>query len=158
MNQIFSDLAQEPNLGPTTQRFLKKRQRMEKDWLPGILHCYDVPGLPRHNLKLEGLFGTLRRHERRGSGRKETSPLRTFGPGELMLLSLKENEILPWFQSVPTETCWAERRKQEAREERRRWLRRLWQNPAQALSQVDQQFYQFYAVIKEQARASPDTS
>ena len=155
LDQIFSDLAQKPDRSPTVRRLLEKRQRMEKDWLPGILHCYDVPGLPRHNLKLEGLFGTLRRHERRVSGRKETSPLRTFGPGELMLLSLEENEILPWLQSVPAETYWAERRKQEEREERRRWLRRLRQNPAQALSQVDQQFY---AVIKEQARASPDTS
>jgi hypothetical protein len=62
-----------------------------------------------------------------------------------MLLSLEENEILSWLQSVPAETYWAERRKQEEREERRRWSRRLRQNPSQALSQVDQQFY---AVIK----------
>lgn len=155
LDHIFSDLAQRPDLSPTARRLLEKRQRMEKDWLPGILHCYDVPGLPRHNLKLEGLFGTLRRHERRVSGRKETSPLRTFGPGQLMLLSLEEDNILPWIQSVPVVTYWSERRKQEEREERRRWLRRLRQNPLQALAQVDQQFY---AVIKVQTRAPPDTS
>ncbi len=71
-----------------------------------------------------------------------------------MLLSLEEDHILPWIQSVPVVTYWSERRKQEEREERRRWLRRLRQNPFQALAQVDQQFY---AVIKEQTRASPDT-
>jgi len=52
LDQIFSDLAQRPDLSPTARRLLEKRRRMEKDWLPGILHCYDVPGLPRHNLKL----------------------------------------------------------------------------------------------------------
>ena len=155
LEQIFSDLAQQADLGPTAERLLAKRRRMEKDWLPGILHCYDVPGLPRHNLKLEGLFGILRRNERRVSGRKETSPLRIFGPGELMLTTLEEDEVLPCLQCVPAETYWSQRRNQEEREEPRRWLRRLRKDPLHALAQVDQQFY---AVIKEQARASPDTS
>lgn len=153
LEQIFGDLAQRAALGLTAQRLLEKQRQMAKDWLPGILHCYDVPGLPRHNLKLEGLFGTLRRNERRVSGRKETSPLRVFGPGELMFTTLKEEEVLPWLQSVPVEVYWAQRRQQEEREEPRRWLRRLRHDPVQALAQVDQQFY---AVIKERSRSSPD--
>lgn len=154
LEQIFTDLAQQPDLGSTSQRLIGKWQRMNVRWLPGILYCYDVPGLPRHNLKLEGVFGTLRRHERRVSGRKETSPLRVFGPGELMLATLEEEEILPWLQSVSVESYWAERRKQEEREEPRRWLRRLRRDPVQALAQVDRQFY---AVVNERARASPDS-
>ena len=153
LEQIFGDLAQRAALGLTAQRLLEKQQRMAKDWLPGILHCYDVAGLPRHNLKLEGLFGTLRRNERRVSGHKETSPLRVFGPGELMFTTLKEEEVLPWLQSVPVDVYWAQRRQQEEREEPRRWLRRLRHDPVQALAQVDQQFY---AVIKERSRSSPD--
>jgi hypothetical protein len=68
---------------------------MSESWLPGILHCYDVPGLPRSNLDLESIFGTLRRAQRRTSGRKETTPIRIFGPGQIALLSLEDAEILP---------------------------------------------------------------
>jgi hypothetical protein len=152
LQQIFEDLAGQPDLSPTSRGLIDKWQRMQKDWLPGILQCYDVPGLPRHNLSLEALFGTLRRAERRVGGRKETSPLRVFGPGELILSSLGDDQVLPWLQSVPEKTYWAERRKQEEREEPRRWLRRLRQNPVQALAQVDQQFH---TVVNEPARASP---
>ena len=154
LEHIFTDLAQQRDLSATSQRLIKKWQGMNERWLPGILYCYDVPGLQRHNLKLEGLFGMLRRHERRVSGRKETSPLRIFGPGELMLATLEEKEILSWLQDVSVETYWTERRKQEEREEPRRWLRRLRRDPVQALAQVDQQFY---AVVNERARASPDS-
>jgi len=152
LTQIFDDLARKPDLSSTSLRLIEKGKRMKKKWLPGIVHCYDTPGLPRHNLKLEALFGSLRRHQRRVSGRKETSPLRIFGPGELMLTALNEHEILPLLQSVSAQTYWAERRQQEEREEPRRWLRRLRQNPVQALAQVDQQLY---AIVNERARASP---
>ncbi len=149
---IFDVLARKPDLSSTSLRLIEKWKRMKNKWLPGILHCYDTPGLPRHNLKLEALFGSLRRHQRRVSGRKETSPLRIFGPGELMLSALNEHEVLPLLQSVSTQTYWAERRLQEEREEPRRWLRRLRQNPVQALAQVDQQLY---AIVNERTRASP---
>lgn len=126
---------------------------MSKTWLPGILCCYDIPGLPRHILDLESVFGSLRRHQRRISGRKETRPLRTFGPGEIMCLSMDEEGILPWLQSVPTDAYWSQRRQQEEREEPRRWLRRLHRDPARAMTQLDEQFY---TVVNEQTRAAPD--
>jgi len=154
LEQTFEDWARRTDLGATTRRTLAKAKRMAKDWLPGILHCYDLPDLPRHNLRLESLFGTLRRDERRVSGRRETSPLRAFGPGKLMFMSLQEEEVLPWLQSVPVEAYWTQRRLQEEREEPRRWLRRLRRDPVKALAQVDRQFY---AVVNEQARVSPGT-
>jgi len=76
--------------------------------------------LPRLNIQLESLFGRIRRHQRRVSGRKETTALHTFGPGLLIALSFKEEEILPWLQSIPAQTYWAQHRKQEEREEPRR--------------------------------------
>lgn len=39
------------------------------DW-PGLFHGYDHPGLPRTNNDLEQLFGSVRHHLRRVSGRK----------------------------------------------------------------------------------------
>jgi hypothetical protein len=98
--------------------------------------------LPRSNLDLESTFGTLRREQRRISGRKETSPVRIFGPGQIVLLSLSDKDILPLLQSVPAEVYWSQRRRQEEREEPHRWLTRLHRDPVRALAQVDQQFYQ----------------
>lgn len=153
LEEKFNAWKQE-TLGSTAQRLLNKWNTMSPTWLPGILHCYDISGLPRHNLKLEGIFGSLRRHQRRVSGRKETTPLRIFGPGEIMVQVLEEEEFLPWLQAVPAEEYWTQRRKQEEREEPQRWLRRLRRDAEQAMSQIDEQFYE---VVKELIRASPDT-
>ena len=142
LEKMFSDLEEQEDIGSTTLRLLDKWGTMSKTWLPGILHCYDIAGLPRHNLKLEGTFGALRRHQRRVSGRKETTPLRVFGPGEIMVQVLDEEEILPWLQSVSAEEYWTQRRKQAEREEPRRWLRRLRRDPERAMAQVDEQFYE----------------
>jgi hypothetical protein len=141
LEQMMSDFVQRPNIYPLTRRLVYKWRSMSKTWLPGILHCYDIPGLPRSNLDLESTFGTLRRHQRRTSGRKETTPLRVFGSGQIVLLSLDDEEILPLLQSVPADQYWAQRRLQEEREEPRRWLTRLHSDSAQALAQVDEQFY-----------------
>ncbi len=41
---------------------------------PHLFYCYDVPALPRTNNALEHLFGTVRHHERRATGRPGTVP------------------------------------------------------------------------------------
>lgn len=149
LDEIFSDFEEREDIGSTARRLLKKWNTTAKAWLPGILHCYDIAGLPRHNLKLEGTFGALRRHQRRVSGRKETSLLRIFGPGEIVVQVLAEEEILPWLQSVSVQEYWTQRRKQEEREEPRRWLGRLHRDPERAMRQVDEQFVQ---VVEELSR------
>ena len=153
--QMFSAWEEREDVGSTTLRLLGKGSTMSKTWLPGILHCYDIAGLPRHNLRLEGTFGNLRRHQRRVSGRKETTPLRIFGPGEIMVQVLDEEEILPWLQSVSAEEYWSQRRKQEEREEPRRWLRRLRRDPKRAMTQVDEQFYEVVKDLSRRQRSPP---
>jgi hypothetical protein len=155
LEQMVCDWVQQPDIRPLTRRLARKWKSMSKSWLPGILQCYDVPGLPRSNLDLESTFGTLRRAQRRTSGRKETTPIRVFGPGQIVLLSLKDAEILPLLRSVPVDEYWFQRRWQQEREEPRRWLTRLHRDPVQALAQVDEQFY---AVVNAQAVGSSDTS
>jgi len=152
---MFGALEEQEVVCATVLRLLDKWNKMSKTWLPGILHCYDIAGLPRHNLKLEGTFGNLRRHQRRVSGRKETTPLRIFGPGEIMVQILDEEEILPWLRSVPPEEYWAQRRKQEEREEPRRWLRRLRRDAEQAMTQVDKQFYEVVKELLGRQRSPP---
>jgi hypothetical protein len=149
LRQMFNQFAQQSDLGPTGQRLCRKWHKMSQTWLPGILHCYEIPALPRSNLELEAVYGTLRSNQRRISGRKETSPLRLFGAGEAMALIIDtEEELLEWCQiaAEDKETYQSQRRLQEEREERQRWLRRLHRDPDKAMTQVDEQFY---AVLKE---------
>jgi len=56
--------------------FVSAWRRLWRTWGPELLHCYDIPALPPDNLQLEGLFGSLRRHQRRISGVASTRPLR----------------------------------------------------------------------------------
>ncbi len=155
LTKMFNAWEKREDVGATIQRLLGKWDTMSQTWLPGILHCYDIAGLPRHNLQLEGTFGALRRHQRRVSGRKETTPLRVFGPGKIVVQVLDEGEILPWLQSVSPEEYWAQRRKQEEREEPRRWLGRLRRNPEQAMTQVDEQFYKVVKELSGRERSPP---
>jgi hypothetical protein len=153
LEKMFSDFVQRSQSCPLVRRLARRWRAMRKSWLPHILHCYDVPGLPRSNLDLESTFGTLRRSQRRISGRKETSPLRVFGPGAIALLALDDEQVLPLLRSVSPDTYWSERRQQEEREESHRWLTRLHRDPIRALSQVDEQFYH---VVNARAGAPPD--
>lgn len=57
-------------LAPALKHFLK----VTASYRPGLFACYDVEGLPRTNNDLEQLFGSVRYHERRATGRKGASP------------------------------------------------------------------------------------
>jgi hypothetical protein len=153
LDNMFSHLVQPPQTCPLARRLARRWRAMRKSWLPHILHCYDIPGLPRSNLDLESTFGTLRRSQRRISGRKETSPIRIFGPGAITLLALDDEQVLPLLQSVSPDTYWSQRRRQQECEEPHRWLTRLHRDPTRALSQVDEQFYQ---VVNARIRVSSD--
>jgi len=47
--------------------------KVSHSYEPGLFHCYDVKDLPRTNNDLEHVFGSVRYHERRASGRKVAS-------------------------------------------------------------------------------------
>jgi len=66
-----------------------------------LLFCYDIPGLPQDNLQMETLFGHLRRHQRRISGRKSTRELRDFGQAQVLFLAESETDLLRQIRQVP---------------------------------------------------------
>lgn len=94
-----------------------------------LLHCYDIPGLPSDNLILESLFGRLRRHQRRVSGRKSTRELRDFGQYQVLFLAASEAELLEQISQVSVEEYRENRKRIEAAEAPRRLLYRLHRNP-----------------------------
>jgi len=104
-------------------------QRTWEQYGPDLLHCYDIPGLPPDNLMLESLFGRLRRHQRRISGRKSTRELRDFGQYQVLFLAESEEELLEQIRQVPLEEYRENRRRLEEAEAPRRLLHRLHRDP-----------------------------
>jgi len=103
--------------------------RTWEDYGSDLLHCYDIPGLPPDNLMLESLFGWLRRHQRRVSGRKSTRELRDFGQYQVLFLAESEEELLEQIRQVSLEEYRENRRRLEEAEAPRRLLHRLHRDP-----------------------------
>jgi len=103
--------------------------RTWRNYGPDLLHCYDIPGLPPDNLMLESLFGWLRRHQRRVSGRKSTRELRDFGQYQVLFLTESEEELLEQIRQVSLEEYRENRRRLEEAEAPRRLLYRLHRDP-----------------------------
>jgi hypothetical protein len=100
---------------------------------PDLLHCYDIPGLSPDNLMLESLFGRLRRHQRRVSGRKSTRELRDFGQCQVLFLAESEDDLLEQIRQVPLAEYRKNRQRLEEAEAPRRLLHRLHRNPLAAM-------------------------
>jgi len=80
------------------------KNKLQQTWNlygPDLLHTYDVPGLPPDNLQIESLFGRLRRHQRRVSGRKSTRPLREFGHYQVLFSADSQSDLLNHLRTVP---------------------------------------------------------
>jgi hypothetical protein len=90
-----------------------------------LLHCYDIPGLPPDNLRLESIFGKLRNHSRRITGRKSTRELRDFGQCQILFFAESLEDLLKQIQKVPLSTYQSQRELLEKAEAPQRFLRQL---------------------------------
>ena len=99
-----------------------------------LLYCYAIPGLPQDNLKLEALFGRLRRHQRRISGRPSTRELQAFGQAQVLFAASSFQILLEQIQQVPHERYAIHRQRLVEAEQSRQFFHRLHQNPDNALS------------------------
>lgn len=103
--------------------------RTWEEYGPDLLHCYDIPGLPPDNLMLESLFGQLRRHQRRVSGKKSTRELRDLGQCQVLFLAESEEELLKQIRQVSLAEYCENRQRLEKAEAPHRLLRRLHRDP-----------------------------
>lgn len=111
-------------------------RRLWKTYGEDLLPCYDIPGLPPDNLKLEALFGKQRRHQRRITGRKSTQELRDFGQYQVLFIAENEEELLQHLRQVPLAEYKANLRRLAAAELPRRQLYRLHRNPSGMISRL----------------------
>lgn len=61
----------------------------------GLFFCYSVPGLPRTNNDLEHIFGTVRHHHRRCTGRK-VAPATLVLRGSVQLIACVATQLTTW--------------------------------------------------------------
>jgi hypothetical protein len=104
-----------------------------------LLYCYDIPGLPQDNLKMEALFGHLRSGQRRISGRKSTRPLRDFGQYRVLFVAESEEDLLQQMRQVSWEQYQAHRRRLAEAEAPRQQLWRLHRDPVRTMRQLLEQ-------------------
>ena len=104
-------------------------QKRWKLYAQELLYCYDIPGLPPDNLQIESLFGRLRRHQRRISGRKSTRELRDFGQVQVLFLAENEAALLEQIQHIPQPAYQAYRQRLALAEAPRQFIRRLHHDP-----------------------------
>ncbi len=55
------------------KKFIDHIVTVTENYSGGLFHCYDIPNLPAHNNKLEREFGSIKRGQRKVTGRKSTS-------------------------------------------------------------------------------------
>jgi hypothetical protein len=105
-----------------------------------LLHCFEIPGLPQDNLMVESLFGRLRCHQRRISGRKSTQPLRDFGHYQILFLAESEEQLLEQLRGVPVEDYQEQRKLQAQAEAPRKFLARLHRDPAKTMQDLAEKY------------------
>jgi hypothetical protein len=129
MEHLLQEFQPDLKRCPAQAALHAKWHRVWRDCGPDLLHCYDIPGLPPDNLKLESLFGRLRSHRRRISGRKSTRKLRDFGQFQVLFLAESEEELLQQIRQVPLQDYQARRLRLAEAEAPRQLLSRLHRDP-----------------------------
>ena len=136
---------------PRTQRpqsrllsALRKRWRLHQQEL---LPCYDIPGLPQDNLKMESLFERLRRRQRRISGRKSTRELRDFGQAQVLFQAESEAALLEQIRQVPLDQYQVWRTRLRQSEHPRQFTQRLHHDPLATMNYLVNQYVSHCATL-----------
>ena len=129
MQTLLAQFQPDPKRQKAQSALYRVWQRTWNTFGCDLLHCYDIPGLAPDNLQIEALFGRLRRHQRRLTGRKCTGELRNFGHCQVLFLADSQQDLLQQMQFVPIDTYLQHRRRLADAEKPRQFLQRLHRNP-----------------------------
>lgn len=122
MQELLDRFAPDPKYQRPQSALKNKLQRTWNLYGPDLLHTYDIPGLPPDNLQIESLFGRLRSHQRRVSGRKSTRPLREFGHYQVLFSADSQADLLHHLRTVPLDEYRKHRHQLESAETTRRFM------------------------------------
>jgi len=136
MEGLLEQLRQESQNKSILSKFHHALSKRWKAYGSELLHCYDVPGLPQHNLQLEGFFNRLRCHQRRISGRRSTKELRDFGQFQALFMSDSLNDLLEHIRCVPIEEYKKCRQRLAESESPRRFIAQFHRQPEKTISRL----------------------
>ena len=136
MEALLSEFRPDLKRKPAQAALYGSWHRAWRTWSSDLLNCYDIPGLPADNLKLESFFNKTRNHERRISGRKSTRPLRYLGQYQVLFIAESEQDLLEQIRQVPLKEYETHRRRLEELEAPRQHLYRLHRKPIEAMQQL----------------------
>jgi hypothetical protein len=148
MEDLLQQFQPDPLQHPAQFALKKKLQRLWDKYGTNLLHCYDIPGLPPDNLKIESLFSNLRRHQRRISGRKSTVELRDFGQYQVLFIAENEKQLLEQIQQVPITEYKLQRRRLALAEVPRQQKRRLHRNPVSTIQALVNQHQELRSMLE----------
>lgn len=151
MEELLEQFQPDPQQNPAQFALKKKLQRLWDKYGTNLLHCYDIPGLPPDNLKMEAMFSNLRRHQRRISGRKSTVELRDFGQYQVLFFAESEEMLLAQIREVPVAEYNTQRRRLAMDEAPRQQKHRLHRHPVTTIQALVDQHTQLLTVLESQA-------
>lgn len=151
MEELLQQFQPNPKQRPAQFTLKQKLQRLWHKYGTNLLHCYDIPGLPPDNLKIESLFSNLRRHQRRISGRKSTVELRDFGQYQVLFIAESEKQLLEEIQQVPVAQYKVQRRRLALAEAPRQHKLRLHRHPVSTIQALVDQHTELLTMLESQA-------
>jgi hypothetical protein len=151
MKELLEQFVPDHQQHPAQFALKKKLQKLWHKYGTNLLHCYDIPGLPPDNLKIESLFSNLRRHQRRISGRKSTAELRDFGQYQVLFLAESEEQLLTQIQAVPIAEYNAQRLRLASAEAPRQRKRLLHHDPISAIQALVNEHTDILTMLESQA-------
>ena len=151
MEELLEQFQPDPQQNPAQFTLKQKLQRLWHKYGTNLLHCYDIPGLPPDNLKIESLFSNLRRHQRPISGRKSTVELRDFGQYQVLFIAENEKQLLEQIQQVPITEYKTQRRRLALAQAPRQRKRRLHHDPISVIQDLVNQHTELLTVLESQA-------
>ena len=143
MQDLLERFTPNPRYQRPQSTLKNKLQRIWHLYGPDLLHTYDIPGLPPDNLQMESLFGRLRRHQRRVSGRKSTRPLREFGHYQVLFSADSPTDLLNHLRTVPLAEYRKHRQQLESAESSRRFMHCLHRDAEVTLQRLVNSYVDF---------------
>jgi len=116
--------------------------KVSRSYWPGLFHCYDVPGLPRTNNKIESLFRDAGRQMLRITGQKGLTgrTLQRQGAWELLPRPATEAKLLDGLSQIPLEDLAQERQRFAQHRERFRMQSRSTRQTQSQFAQLRQRW------------------
>ena len=158
MGELLEQLRQASQNKSILSKFHHALSKRWKAYGSELLHCYDIPGLPQHNLQLEGFFNRLRNHQRRISGRRSTKELRDFGQFQALFMSDSQNDLLQLIRTVPLEAYRKSRQRLIESEAPRHFIHQFHREPRKTITRLLNRYIEHQHELAMTQLDTPSTS